>query len=263
MHEPRTERNRLRRATQCAPAERRPAAARRCGSAPPRRYGRAPPRRHDPSALAAPARALSGQADRAAGALGREPRPSASSWRSATRAGGWRTLTYAQTLAQVRAHRRRRCCNASCRPSGRSRSCPATTSSMRCWASPPCMSACRTRRSRRAYSLISQDFGKLKSIIETADAGSRLRRRRRAVRARDRGGRAARRRDRRRPPIRWPSRPTTLFADCWRRPTTAAVDAAHAKVGPDTIAKFLFTSGSTGMPKGVINTQRMCAPTRR
>ncbi len=36
--------------------------------------------------------------------------------------------------------------------------------------------------------------------------------------------------------------------------------AAHAKVGPDTIAKFLFTSGSTKQPKGVINTQRMlCA----
>ena len=35
---------------------------------------------------------------------------------------------------------------------------------------------------------------------------------------------------------------------------------AHGHVGPDTIAKFLFTSGSTKQPKGVINTQRMlCA----
>ena len=38
---------------------------------------------------------------------------------------------------------------------------------------------------------------------------------------------------------------------------TGAVDEAHARVGPDTIAKFLFTSGSTGEPKAVINTQRM------
>lgn len=41
---------------------------------------------------------------------------------------------------------------------------------------------------------------------------------------------------------------------------TAAVDRANAATGPDTIAKFLFTSGTTGSPKAVIQTQRMmCA----
>jgi len=52
-------------------------------------------------------------------------------------------------------------------------------------------------------------------------------------------------------------RPTTAFAELASTRPTAAVETAHAKVGPDTIAKFLFTSGSTGHPKGVINTQRM------
>jgi feruloyl-CoA synthase len=55
-------------------------------------------------------------------------------------------------------------------------------------------------------------------------------------------------------------RKTVSFADLLATVPTAQVDEAHAKVGPDTIAKFLFTSGSTKLPKGVINTQRMiCA----
>ncbi|MDA9498471.1 feruloyl-CoA synthase [Bradyrhizobium sp. CCBAU 11357] len=40
-------------------------------------------------------------------------------------------------------------------------------------------------------------------------------------------------------------------------PETPDVARAFAALTPDTIAKFLFTSGSTGTPKAVINTQRM------
>jgi feruloyl-CoA synthase len=55
-------------------------------------------------------------------------------------------------------------------------------------------------------------------------------------------------------------RDSTPFADLAATTETAAVEAAMAATGPDTIAKFLFTSGSTKRPKAVINTQRMlCA----
>ena len=54
--------------------------------------------------------------------------------------------------------------------------------------------------------------------------------------------------------------PSTAFADLAATPDTPAVDAALAATGPDTIVKFLFTSGSTKLPKAVINTHRMwCA----
>jgi feruloyl-CoA synthase len=52
----------------------------------------------------------------------------------------------------------------------------------------------------------------------------------------------------------------TRLADLFATPLHPGLDAAHRATGPDTIAKFLLTSGSTGNPKAVINTQRMlCA----
>ncbi len=54
------------------------------------------------------------------------------------------------------------------------------------------------------------------------------------------------------------SSPSTSFASLIGD-DLAAADAAYAQTGPDSIAKFLLTSGSTGNPKAVITTQRMLA----
>jgi feruloyl-CoA synthase len=50
------------------------------------------------------------------------------------------------------------------------------------------------------------------------------------------------------------------FAELAATPVTKDVEASIAQIRPDTVGKLLFTSGSTGMPKAVINTQEMmCA----
>src|SRR5882724_12639996 len=50
------------------------------------------------------------------------------------------------------------------------------------------------------------------------------------------------------------------FADLAATPVTKDVEESIANITPDTVGKLLFTSGSTGMPQAVINTQEMmCA----
>jgi feruloyl-CoA synthase len=108
------------------------------------------------------------------------------------------------------------------------------------------------------YSLISQDYDKLKHVLRTVTPGLVFASDARYAKAiaatvssnmeivMNEGG--------------VEGKQVTTFEALCSTLATAQVDAAIAATGPDTIAKFLFTSGSTKLPKAVINTQRLwCA----
>lgn len=109
-----------------------------------------------------------------------------------------------------------------------------------------------------AYSLLSQDFGKLRHIVQTLQPG--------LVFAADAAyGRAI---DAVFEPsitlvlgqgelAGWASTP---FAEVLATVAQPCADQAFAALRPDSLAKFLFTSGSTKLPKAVVTTQGMlCA----
>lgn len=110
-----------------------------------------------------------------------------------------------------------------------------------------------------AYSLLSQDFAKLRHVCDLLQPGlvfaSDATAYQRAIHA-----------------VLPPETPLITvhgqvagrsqvsFSSLLEQPGGADAEAAFARTGPDSIAKFLFTSGSTKLPKAVITTQRMlCA----
>jgi feruloyl-CoA synthase len=110
-----------------------------------------------------------------------------------------------------------------------------------------------------AYSTVSQDFDKLRHVLSTitpglvfAADGTRFARAIAAavpagVEVVLAGGEV-------------PGRAATPWNALLETPAGAGVDAALQATGPGTITKFLFTSGSTKLPKAVINTHGMwCA----
>ncbi|TFZ06278.1 feruloyl-CoA synthase [Ramlibacter henchirensis] len=110
-----------------------------------------------------------------------------------------------------------------------------------------------------AYSTVSQDYDKLRHVLDTltpglvfATEGSRYAKAIAAAVKPDTEVVLAQ--------GEVPGRTVTRWSQLLETAPTPAVDAAMQATGPQTITKFLFTSGSTKLPKAVINTHGMwCA----
>ncbi|MFM1863318.1 MAG: hypothetical protein RLZ26_1840 [Pseudomonadota bacterium] len=168
--------------------------------------------------------------------------------------GGWRDLSYAQLLAQVRAlaagllARGMGPADRIAILSGNSIEHRILSLAAQYVGIPVTPLAEQYSLVPEAYGRLQQVIGRLKPTLVFADNGTRYARGLCCAELRDLPAMTAR---------GDAGRAVIALSDLLDTEAGAEVDAAHAQVGPQTLAKILFTSGSSSEPKGVLTTQAM------